>query len=103
MSPRTTRAQWHRIREGQSLSVDRRLFLLVIWQVATAALLICAAVLTLERLGSERNYMDRYVFAPLIDIGEAMETAAQLEDQIARRPTEATASTRGPLLRLQGF
>jgi signal transduction histidine kinase len=96
-------AKWARLAQSPGISVDRRLTLLVLSQLATAALLIGVAVVTLERLASERDYMDRYVFAPLVDIGQALGAAAELHDQLGRPPGEAATGVRGPTLRLQAF
>jgi signal transduction histidine kinase len=95
-------AMWARPAQRPEVSVDRRLFLLVIVELGAAALLIGAALATLARLASERDYMDRYVFAPLVDIGEAVHAADDLHDQVLRAPA-AAAGARGPILRLQGF
>ena len=96
-------AKWARTAQSRGISVDRRLSLLVFSQLLTAALLIGAAVATLERLASERDYMDRYVFAPLLDIGEALGAANELHAQLGRSAPEVEGGARGPILRLQAF
>jgi hypothetical protein len=96
-------AKWARAARSPAISVDRRLFLLVVSELAVAALLIGAALATLARLANERDYMDRYVFAPLLDIGEAIDETDDLFAQIGRPQEEAVAGARGPIFRLQAF
>jgi signal transduction histidine kinase len=87
-----------------NISVDRRLFMLVLSELVTALTVVIAATVAFARLAEERAYMDRYVFAPLIDIGEAQIAGDELGIMLAERPpSELGASARRPILRLQAF
>ncbi len=87
------------------VSVERRLSMLVLCEVVTAAVILVAAVIALGRLAEERSYMDRYLFAPLLDIGEAQAAVDGLEGLLVQGPPteEATAAARPVILRLQAF
>src|SRR6185312_11332116 len=96
-------AKWARVARSPGISVDRRITLLVLGELAVAALLIGAALVTLARLANERDYMDRFIFAPLVDIGEALEEANDLQAQLVHPPAEAAEAARGTVRRLQAF
>jgi signal transduction histidine kinase len=87
------------------VSVDRRLSLLVLSELLTALLIVVAATVALGRLAEERDYMDRYVFAPLHDIGEAQAAGTELSSLLLREGRRAELATlaRPPILRLQAF
>lgn len=87
------------------VSVNRRLSLLVLSELVTAALIVVAAAVALARLEGERAYMDRYVFAPLLDIGEAQVAGNELRDLLlpGRSEEEVATRARPALLRLRAF
>jgi signal transduction histidine kinase len=88
---------------SEKISVDGRLLMLVLSELVTAIVVVAVAVVALGRLAQERAYMDRYVFAPLLDIGEAQAAGDELGVLLAERPTALTSSARGPILRLEAF
>ena len=93
-----------RIVSSGRISVNRRLSMLVLSELVTAAVIVAAAILALGRLSDERSYMDRYVFAPLLDIGEAQAAGDELSGLLLRRAAgDPTAGARPPLLRLRAF
>jgi hypothetical protein len=85
------------------VSVYRRLSLLVLTAISTAGLVLAMAVLVLTRLAGERDYMDRYVFAPLLDIGQAQAARDQLFALVDQPPHTFGPEARAPLLRLDSF
>jgi signal transduction histidine kinase len=72
-------------------------------ELATAVVVIITAVSALARLASERSYMDRYVFAPLVDIGDASATVDELGELVADGGEHAAEGARDPVLRLRAF
>lgn len=94
---------WARRTPSPRISVDRRLWLLVLCQLGTALVVFCTALVAMDRLARERAFMDRYVFAPLLDIGEALATADELHEIVTGAPASSAEQARGPLLRLRGF
>jgi signal transduction histidine kinase len=87
-----------RARSSAKVSVDRRLIFLILCEMITATLIIVAAALALGRVADDRAYMDRYVFAPLVDIGQALAAS----DEIRAHPVDPEKA-RGAILRLRGF
>lgn len=83
--------------------MDRRLFMLMLSELLTAIVVVLAAMVALARLSEERAYMDRYVFAPLMDIGQAQVAGNELSVMVAERPAGLSASARRPILRLEAF
>jgi signal transduction histidine kinase len=92
-------SRWaQRARPSAKVSVDRRLTFLILCELLTATAIIVAAALALGRLADERAYMDRYVFAPLVDIGQALAATNEIQDSPAD-----SEQTRGAILRLRGY
>jgi signal transduction histidine kinase len=77
--------------------------MLVLTEVASAAVVVMMAIAALARLAGERDYMDRYVFAPLLDIGQAQAARDELDATIERPPHVFTEESRAALLRLRSF
>jgi signal transduction histidine kinase len=93
MSPWAQRA-----RSSAKVSVDRRLTFLILCEMLTATAIIVAAAMALGRLADDRGYMDRYVFAPLVDIGQALAASGEIQGP----PVDADR-TRGATVRLRGY
>jgi signal transduction histidine kinase len=89
--------------EKRKVSVYRRLSMLVLTAVSTAALVLGMAIIALARLASERDYMDRYVFAPLMDIGQAQAARDELFALVEQPPYVLGPEAHAPLLRLDSF
>jgi signal transduction histidine kinase len=87
------------------VSVNRRLSLLMLSELIAAAAIVVVAILALARLADERAYMDRYVFAPLLDIGDAQVAGSELRNLLlpGRSDADVAARARGPISRLRGF
>jgi signal transduction histidine kinase len=107
MSSKVRRLRWPaflaRLSENSRVSVYRRLSLLVLTAISTAGLVLGMAIIALSRLAGERDYMDRYVFAPLLDIGHAQAARDQLFNVIEEPPHVLGPDARVPLLRLDSF
>jgi signal transduction histidine kinase len=68
------------------MSIGKRLSLLVLSELFTAAIVAIAGLAALARLSAQNRYMNEYVFAPLIDIDDAtvaLDDLAQIAQQAA--------------------
>jgi signal transduction histidine kinase len=107
MSSDVRRLRWPaflaRLSENSKVSVYRRLSLLVFTAISTGVLVLGMAIIALARLAGERDYMDRYVFAPLLDIGQAQAARDQLFALLEPPPHVFGPEARAPLFRLDSF
>jgi signal transduction histidine kinase len=63
---------------ARSMSVGRRLSLLVAAEVATAGILLALGVLALRSLSSSSQFMQRFVLVPIQEIGAALDEVGRL-------------------------
>ena len=70
------------------ISIGKRLSLLVLSELFTAALVVVAGFVALVRLAEQNRYMHEYVFAPLVDIDQATVEAEELQ-RVAQQPGSA--------------
>jgi signal transduction histidine kinase len=107
MSSEVRRLRWPaflwRSAETSKVSVYRRLSMLVLTAISTAGLVLGMAIIALTRLAAERDYMDRYVFAPLLDIGQAQATRDQVLGLVEQQPHVLGPEARAHLSRLDSF
>ena len=66
-------------------------------------LLVATAVTAFARLAEEHAFLARYVFAPLVDIGQGLAAADELDRMLTNPPPDLRTSVRGPILRLRAF
>jgi signal transduction histidine kinase len=75
---RRARREGDHSRPSRGISLGARLAGLVLSELAVAAVMVTAAILTFGRLSEEQAYVRDYVFAPLVDIGTAFAEVAEL-------------------------
>jgi signal transduction histidine kinase len=70
----------------RSISIGKRLSLLVLTQLITAAIVVIASVIVLGQVSEQAHYVKSYVFAPLLEIGTAWQTANELTSSLEDFP-----------------